>query len=378
MQRVGQPRAAEDLSMEIDVLMGSERDMDFLSLIKYLPKRVKASSYKHEWQNDAIHYETISVTASGAGADWDTNNDITDLPVAAGEIVKLRVGDILKLKTGELVRVKTIDLANNDISLDQRGHGSTTAAAQGALSFTIYIVGNAAADGADPASEFYRAPSEKYNHVQIFERVFGIGGYVMRSKTSKESEISRQRKIHLTSLLSQLNAAMWDGYLEADTTNKVYTMRGLREAGSTTYNINGALTVAHVYGVVEAMITAGGTPSALHAHPTVIGRLERLMPTFITSGVSEADAKLTVKKINMLGREIEIHSDRHCVNTELWCLDYSRLGWGAQSSDEYSGEFGAVVLTNNKNQYKEQIEGFFTLEDRQAAASIVRGYGCTS
>lgn len=378
MQRVGQPRNAEDLSMEIDVLMGSERDMDFLSLIKYLPKRVKATSYKHEWQDDAIHYESISLTASGAGADWDTNNDITDLPVAAAQIAKLRVGDILKLGTGELVRVKTIDTANNDINVDARGHGSTTAAAQGAVAFTAYIVGNSASDAGDPATEFYRAPSEKYNYVQIFERVFGIGGYLMRSKTSKEGEISRQRKIHLTSLLSQLNFAMWEGYLEADTTNKVYTFRGLREAASTTYNINGALTVAHVYGMVEAMINAGGTPSAIHGSPTTIGRLERLMATYLVSGPSEANAKLTVKKISMHGREIELHSDRHCTATELWVLDYSRLGWGPQSSDEYSGDFGAVVITNNKNQYKEQIEGFFTLEDRQASASIVRGYGCTS
>ncbi|MDX9856104.1 MAG: DUF5309 family protein [Candidatus Moranbacteria bacterium] len=378
MQQVGQPRAGEDLSMEIDVLFGSERDMSFLSLVRHLPKRFTAKSYKHEWRDDALHYESISLTASGDAADWDTNNDISDLPCAAAECAKLRVGDILKLTTGELVRVSAIDSTAETIDLDARGHGLTTAAAQGEAAFTAYIVGHAASDGADPSDEFYRAPSEKYNYVQILERVIGIGGYVMRSKTSRESERARQRKIALKSLLSQLNYAMWEGYLEADTTNDVYTMRGLREAASNTYNINGALTVAKVYAEVEAMINAGGTPSAIHGHPTVIGRLEQLMSAYVTSGVSEYNAKLTVKKISMHGLDIELHADRHCVNTELWVLDYSRLSYGPLSSDEVSGEFTAVTIEENRNQIKEQIEGFYTLEDRQAAAAIVRGYGCTS
>lgn len=200
----------------------------------------------------------------------------------------------------------------------------------------------------------------------------------MRSKISRESERARQRKIALKSLISQLNYAMWEGYLEEDATNELYSFRGIREAASTTYNINGALTVAHVYGVVEAMINAGGTPSALHGSPTVIGRLERLMSTYVVSGVSEYNAKLTVKKLSMHGLEIELHADRHCSNTELWALDYSRLAYGPMSSSEASGEFQAVTTTENLKQVVEQIAGYYTMEQRNPAASIVKGYGCTS
>lgn len=377
MQIDGQPRAGEDLSMEIDVLMGSERDMRFLSLVNFLPKRFTATKSKHEWQDDQIPPESISLTASGAGADWDTNNDITALPVAAAQLAKIRVRDILKLATGEEVVVKVIN-AGNTIDLFARGHGSTTAAAQGAAAFTAEIVGHVSEDGSDPEDAFYYAPTERYNRVQIFEDNLAISGMVMRSRVSRESERARQRVIKLKRLLSQLNRAMWDGYLEEDSTNKIYTMKGLREAASTTYNVNGALTVAHVYGMVEAMINAGGSPSAIHGHPTVIGRLERLMSGYVTSGVSEYNAKLTVKKISMHGLDIEIHADRHCTATELWVLDYDRLAYGPMSSDEASGEFQAVTITENLKQIEEQVAGYFTMEHRQPAASIVRAYGCTS
>jgi hypothetical protein len=383
MQIHGQPRAGEDLSMEIDLLMGTEKDMGFLSLFNFIPKRFTATSHKHEWQDDTLPLESISLTASGAGADWDTNNDITALPVAAAQWAKLRPLDVLKLalptaEAGELVVVKSIDTAANTIELYARGHGSTTATAQGAAAFTAKIVGNIAKDGGNVADAFYKAPTERYNIVQIFERVLAISGKQLRSKISRESERARQRMIALKSLMSQLNYAMWEGYLEEDSTNELYSFRGIRESASTTYNINGALTVAHVYGVVEAMISAGGTPSALHASPTVIGRLERLMSTYVVSGVSEYNAKMTVKKLSMHGLEIELHADRHCTNTELWALDYSRISYGAQSSAEASGEFQVVTTTENLKQVVEQVAGYYTMEIRNPAAAIVKGYGCTS
>ena len=383
MQIHGQPRAGEDLSMEIDVLLGTERDMRFLSLVNFLPKNFVATSDKHEWQDDQLDVETFTYVRGGAGTDWDDAADTTALPVVTAQITKLRVGDVLKLalpaaEAGELVVVKSISVAGQTIDVWSRGHGSTTATAQGAGTLTAKIVGNVQLDGSDPAEAYYTGPTARYNRTQIFERDIAIGGKVMRSKVSRESERARQRSIKLKSLLSQLNAAMWEGYLEEDSTNDVYTFRGIREAGSTTYNINGALTVAHVYGIVEAMLNAGGTPSALHGSPTIIGRLERLMAAYVVSGVSEYNAKLTVKKLSMHGLEIEIHADRHCTNTELWALDYSRLAYGAQSSEEASGEFQAVTITENLKQIKEQIAGYYTMEEKQPAASIVKGYGCTS
>ena len=80
----------------------------------------------------------------------------------------------------------------------------------------------------------------------------------------------------------------------------------------------------------------------------------------------------------MHGEEIELHADRDCVDTEWWVLDYSRLSYGPMSSDEASGDFQAVTITENLKQIKEQIAGYYTMEQRMASASIVKAYGCTS
>ena len=379
MQTFGQPRVGEDLKPEIDVLLGGEKDMRFLSLVNFIPQNFVATAHKHEWIDDEIPATSITYVRGGAGTDWDDVADTTALPVVTAQITKLRVGDVLKLATGgELVVVKTISTAGQTIDVWSRGHGASTATAQGAGTLTAEIVGNIQIDGSDPASEHYQAPTARYNVVQILEDVLAVSGKVMRSKTSRESERARQRVMKLKRLLKMLNRAMWEGYLEEDSTNGIYSFRGLREAAATTYNVAGALTVAHVYGAVEAMINAGGTPSAIHAHPTVLGRLERLMSTYVTSGVSEFNAKLTVKKISMHGLDIELHADRDCINTEMWVLDYSRLAFGPMSSDDASGEFQAVTITENLKQIKEQIAGYYTMEQRQPSASIVRGYGCTS
>lgn len=233
MQKMGQPRAGEDLSMEIDLLMGQEKDMKFLSLVNFLPKNVKATNRKHEWRDDSLSPESFTYERGGAGTDWDTNNDITGLPVVTAQIAKLRVNDVLKLASGEEVVVSAIDVANQTIDVEARGHGATTAAAQGAGTLTGYIIGHAAKDGGDPESEFYYAPTEVYNIVQIFERNLAVSGMVMRSKVSRESERSRQRAKILKELLSQLNFSMFESYREEDSTNNTYTMKGLREFGST-------------------------------------------------------------------------------------------------------------------------------------------------
>lgn len=373
-------REKEDLSNEIDVLFESERDMSMLSFINFIPKNLIATAEKHEWMDDEMPAETLSLTASGAGADWDTNNDITALPVAAAQIVKLKVGDILMLplpatSLAERVRVKSIDLSANTIELDSRGWGGSTATAQGAVAFTAKIIGNAQEDGADPMLPCAQAATERYNYTQCFEDVVGVSGKVMRSKISSESERARQRMIKLKRLLSQLNNTLWNG--ARDKSGEKASMAGLRITSTTTSNVGGALDKPKLYLGVEAMIAAGGSPCAIHGSAVAIGKVEQLLSDYVTSGASEYNAKLTVSKVQMLGLTIELHVDKHMIDSELAVLDYSRISYGPQSSDEASGEFEAYVIEENAKQIKEQIAGYFTLEQRQPAASCVRMYGIT-
>lgn len=374
MQVAGQPRSAEDLALEIDVLMESEKDMSLLSFVNFLPRGLSVQNEKHEWLDDQMPPETF--TAQGTtGATWDSAVATASMPVITAQIGKLKVGDVLELPSGEHTVVDAINVAGQTITLAKRGWGGTTAAAQGTSVITIKIIGNAQIDGSDPQAETYWAPTAMYNYVQVFEDVLAVSGKVMRSKISRESERARQRGIKLKRLLSQLNFAILNGsrdkYLDRT------TFQGIRNASSSTYNVAGTLTVAKVYAMVIQMVTAGGSPSAIHGSATGISRIEMLMATYVTSGPAEFNAKLTVKKLSMLGMDIELHVDKHMLDSEFLVLDYGRLRIRTMDSDEAKGTFAAYLITENGKQIKEQIAGYYTFEQKQQAASAVRAYGCT-
>jgi len=375
-QVMDQPRAAESLDMEVDVLLADSRSLRKLSFFNFLRHGEPVQNEKVEWQDDQMPPESADAIASGAGADWDTTTDITDLPVATAQITKLKVGDVLELPTGfEHVVVSAIDETAETIDLHKRGWGGTTATAQGTSSFTFKIIGNAQVDGSDPISDTYYAPTERYNYVQTFEDVLGVGGKQLRSKTSKMSEVARQRSVKLPRLLSQVNYSILNGSREK--TGNRATMQGLRDVASNTYNVNGALTVPKFYSALVAMEEAGGNVTAVHASATGVAIIEQLFASYITSGVSDYNAKLTVNKIQILGTTIEIHVDKHMLGTEILFLDYDRLSVHVQSANGNEGSFSSYVLEDNAKQYKEEIAGFYTIKIKQPASSIVRAYGMT-
>ncbi len=376
MQIEGQPRAQENLDQEIDVLFESERDLNKLSLVRFLRNNLVTDNEKIEWQDDEMPPETLSAVASGASADWDTTDDTTDLPIASAQITKLKVGDVLELPTGgEHVIVSSIDVSGQKIDVQKRGWGGTTATAQGTSTFTIKIIGNAQIDGSDPIDASYYAPTERYNYVQIFEDSLAVSGKVMRSRISRETERARQLNLKMKRLLSQLNNALVNGSREK--TGNRATFQGIRNAVTNTYNVNGALTLAKIYDVLIAMENAGGSPSAIHGSATVIGIIERLLTGYVTYSVSDWNAKLTVEKVSLLGDEIELHVDKHMVDGEFFLLDYGRLSYGTMSNGKMSGSFASTVTKENGKQLEEEIVGYYTMKIKQPGASIVKAYGIT-
>jgi len=58
----------------------------------------------------------VVVQASGSGADWDTNSDITALPVSSGTIDRITIGDVLQVES-EIVVVNSVDRSGNTIDV---------------------------------------------------------------------------------------------------------------------------------------------------------------------------------------------------------------------------------------------------------------------
>ena len=382
---LGDTRFREDLSSVVDILLLKDDDMKFLSLVNFLPKIAdifgkKVTSQKHEWLDDAARAEQITAIASGSGVDWDTDDDITNLPLVAAQGLKLRIGDVLLLPDagGEIVIVKAIAVAGTTIDLYARGHGSTAAAAQGTASLTIKIIGNAQIENGDPLSADFTTPTEGYNYTQIFEDVAEVSGTSRRSKYAQGDYLGYSVAKKLKEALKSLNRAMWEGVRNLDTTNKIGTLGGIREFGSDSSNVAGALSLAKIYTAMIVHIDAGLFPSAIHGSPTTIGDIEQLINANVRQKTSETKGGMSVATVSIMGHDVELHMDRHARSSEFMILDYNRVAYGPLAGGEFEdGNFAAYPIWSRRNgkQIAIQVLGEFTM--RVSNGGSTRAYGIT-
>lgn len=372
----------EDLASAISSLFLSDNQMKGLSFVRFLRPTLKVKDTTHKWKDDEARPTTIALTASGAGADWDTVNDITALPVPAGTIGNLRVGDMLLLPaTGdEVVVIKSIDLSGNTIDLYSRGHGSTNGTAQGAAQFTAKIIGNAQIETGDPIDSNYVSLTDKYNYAQIFEDVIQVSGSKRRTQNVAGDEHDRQVIKKLKELLISLNLTLQEGIGAKDDTNKFRTMFGLRELCTTTYNVNGALTVAKVYGAVKALIQAGGTPTSIHASINQTSAINQLFQGQIMYSNNDRKAGTSFSVVEILGHSINLYHDRQMRDGEFFVLDDEKISYGYTQGGAEDGSFKAYPLLDKRNgkQFGTQLLGEYSLEVRNVTGAMVRAYGSTS
>lgn len=366
--RTGNVREREDLKSVIDVLYG---DLKYYGMLMALKGNLKVTAQKHEWIEDSSRAETITATASGAGADWDTVNDITALPVATGQIEKLRVGDILRLPTGpEVVIVKSIDVAGQTIDLIARGHGSTAGTAQGAVAFTITIIGNAAKEDQDAGDADFQTPTEAYNYTQIFHDVAGETRTLRASETiTSEDELDRQVAIKLTDLMKRLNKAMIFGYRDLDATNLIATMNGVRQVGTVSIPVGGALTKANFNQLFRTMVGNGASSNLAAILP--LNQYDRLVQLFEPQTVLKPDDNKAgfapVSIISAVG-PVSLYPDLHMLTTEIMGIDLNRIDYGPLQSKNGSEAFYAVdATTPGSRKLKKALWGEYTVEIRQPA-----------
>lgn len=373
MLQITEVRGAEDLSMDIDVLFGSDNDMKQLSFVKALNGGLKPTSYKHEWQDDALIGETLTISAATDGTEWDTATQATGLGVPAGDIAKLKIGDIIQLNEGnEQVRVSAIDTSANTISATRAWGG--TATAQGETEQTAYVIGNAQEDGSDPVDPAMTTPTERYNYIQIFENPYHVSRLLNKLKISNAKEFVRQRGLALKSLISKLNHTFILG--TRANSGKINTMNGIKNVVVTSYNINGSLTKEKLYLALNTFIEAGGNPDQIHAGHKMIGWLEQLCSADGYERVPmKHAAQFTVKKIDLLGYEIELHADKH-MDTDFndgdyYFIDSGKVKYGAIMP------FAPYEVDRNGKQLKDHIIGGYTIEVRNPAGAVMRAYGAT-
>lgn len=110
----------------------------------------------------------ITVTAGGAGLDWDNAADITALPVTAADAAIITKGDVL-LVDDEIVVIKSVDRGANTIDVFERGAGETTAAVHGVGAVDVLIIGNANIEGTVDVEAMVEETDVYTNYCQLVE-----------------------------------------------------------------------------------------------------------------------------------------------------------------------------------------------------------------
>ncbi|NTW89581.1 MAG: DUF5309 domain-containing protein [Candidatus Moranbacteria bacterium] len=377
---IGDIRTREDLSPVIDTLFLTDNDMRYLSFVRHL-RPIKSrfgamvTKTKHEWRNLAARVVTVTSGTSGAGVLWNSTGVTASLPIASGDITKIRVGDVLLLPNGsEQVVVKTVTTGSNTIDVYGRGHGGSTATAQPTTAFTVTIIGNAQVEGGDAMTANFQGFTEDYNYVQEFEDVADESlQLAIASGADFGDALDMAVAVKTKETLRLLNRALIYGLRNNDTTNKVATMGGLRQFISNTSNVGGSLTEAKLYSALETHLAAGLVPTAIHGSIHAIAALEQLYTGKLQMKSDERRAGLSVAVITALGFDLELRADRDMLSSEMLIVDDERIAYGAMENGQVSGALATYDLPANGKKKAKQVLGLYTGDFRNGAGT--RCYG---
>lgn len=209
----------------------------------------------------------VAVQASGAGADWDTNNDISALPVSAGTIDRITVGDVLLVES-EIVVVKAVDRTGNTIDVYERGAGDTTGVAHGVGAITAKVIGNGHIEGKADADAMAEETAKLTNYCQIIQEVIDIS----------KCDTDQARKIGMTAdtlkaeamerVMRDMARSAIYGVARAGTASIPAMTRGLLSSlvdvtGGIKTAVAGAFTETALKNILDDVRKAGGTVNAI-------------------------------------------------------------------------------------------------------------------
>jgi hypothetical protein len=257
----------QDISQDIPILV-DPFDVPLYLMLGSKPPSVQA--YKHEWQEEGLQTSVVTLN--------DTLDDTEVIATfAAGDAGNLKAGDLLQFRnTREIVRVSSI--SGNDVTVD-RGYAGTSGAA-GLVNDKADVIGQAVADGADPADSISTGRDPKFNFQQTFQekvsvtdldswvKVYGLG-----DKFAHEVE----KKLKVMAIRSE-KAILYGARFE-DSKNKTRLMGGL------TYFIKTNATDENGVDVDEDLLRArmqqsfdnGGRINLTAVGPTQKGKISQLI-----------------------------------------------------------------------------------------------------
>lgn len=213
---------AEDVSDLVSMISPFETP-----LLDRLPPPVKpATNVLHEWLEDDLNPNTI--VASETIDDATTTLDVVDLN-GASVTGFLQAGAVLQsTATGEYFQITSI--SGNELTLT-RGFGGTTAATVTAAD-QLFVISDAALEGADVTGDISRPRTRVTNFTQIFKKDVIVSGTVQNTTQlgGISDEMDYQRAQRLKESLRDLEKAVIRGKASGNSLGSATayrTMRGL-------------------------------------------------------------------------------------------------------------------------------------------------------
>lgn len=196
----GLPEIAEDVSDIIGLVSPHET-----ALLDYLgDARREATSTVHEWIESSLvpSYDRINQTSFTPSAVAASVLTVDNPGVFA-------VGD--QLRPAESSEVMLITAISGSTIVVVRGYGGTTAEAV-ANNQVLHIIGNAALEGGEPASEAVNVRVRKQNYTQIFTSRIEVSGSQRAVQTiGIADELEYQKQLMLRGLLRDLENCVING-----------------------------------------------------------------------------------------------------------------------------------------------------------------------
>lgn len=208
------PEVMEDVSDIVGIVSPYETP-----LLDYLGDAKRpALSTIHEWMEDSLLPNTDTLNQSSFTPDAQ---NATSLTVSNGP--RFQVGDLVRPDAGtEVMQVTAI--ATNVLTV-VRGYGGTTKATL-TNGRRLFILGNAALEGADASTSRFTSRARKINYTQIFSATVEVSGSMRAARQHGiDDELEYQKQERLRELLRDLENCVINGVSPASNQQGTSTIR---------------------------------------------------------------------------------------------------------------------------------------------------------
>lgn len=244
---------AEDVSPMISQISPFETPL----LDRLSQPESSAQNVLHEWLEEELCPNTVVSSTS-----VDTQGTALSVHVGGTAMAAfLSVGAVIKNKTtGEYLQVAAI--AGNTLTVT-RGFGGSTVASLNA-GHSLFIVSDAALEGADVSGDRSRPRSRRTNYCQIFKKDVVVSGTTssVNMLGGISNEFEHQKAQRLKESIRDLEKACIQGKISGNTigSGTAYrTMRGIWDSLTTNVTSTGTLTPLILDNIIRGAWDNGGT-----------------------------------------------------------------------------------------------------------------------